>query len=331
MTITASIIADSISEKGNRLTTLQLRYPRFIHAEFMTHRMFSRNASSSRAIPVAKLIEDIKRDPAMPLHWGRNQPGMQAREELDARVSIPVPIASYSSEDNTQAVLDWNHELFDREEAWSQAMDQAIMHATCFDRAGYHKQIVNRLLEPFSHINVVVTATEWDNFFQLRCHPDAQPEIRVLAELIREEMNNSLPNQLVPGQWHLPYVTTEEVHDVRCLHGYSALDEGVITRTTDLDVVRDTLIKASVARCARVSYLTHEGKTPDMRDDIKLFDRLVGSVPLHASPAEHQATPDHWYRTRPTNKVYGRWGNLKWHGNFKGWNQYRKILETSSS
>ena len=326
MTITAGIVADSISPKGNRLTTLQLRYPRFIHAEFMTHRMFSRNASSSRAIPVAKLIEDIQRDPAMPMHWGRNQAGMQAREELDARVSIPVPIASVSSEDNTMPELDWEHRRFDRKEAWFQAMDQAIMHATCFDRAGYHKQIVNRLLEPFSHINVVVSATEWDNFFLLRCHPDAQPEIRLLAEMIREAMNNSLPTNLVPGQWHLPYVDEEEVHDVRCLHGYS-VEDPTITRTFDLDDVRDMLIKASVARCARVSYLTHDGKTPNIRDDIRLYDRLVGSVPLHASPAEHQATPDTWYRTKPTNAHFGRWGNPKWHGNFKGWNQHRKMIE----
>ena len=77
------VIADSISESGKRITTFQLKYPRFIHSEVMTHRVFSRNASSSRAIPVKKMIEQVRNNPAMPIHWGANQSGMQAKNELN--------------------------------------------------------------------------------------------------------------------------------------------------------------------------------------------------------------------------------------------------------
>lgn len=141
MTISAIVIADTISPAGKRITTLQLRYPRMVHSEFMTHRVFSRNASSSRAIPVERLIEDVLRDTAMPIHWGKNQPGMQARKKHDAPVLLDGTFVS-------------------NENAWLAARDQAIEAARAFTKAGYHKQIVNRLLEPFAHINVVVTATE---------------------------------------------------------------------------------------------------------------------------------------------------------------------------
>lgn len=281
MTITATVIADSITPKPTfadvkpkRITTLQLRYPRFIHAEFMTHRMFSRNASSSRAIPVKRLIEDIKRDTAMPIHWGKNQPGMQAREEHFESVQ--------TVDDVTGDVF-----LMDREEAWYSARDAAIHIAEAYDRSGYHKQIVNRLLEPFSHINVVVTATEWDNFFELRFHPDAQPEIFQLAKAMKEAIKESVPAVV---DWHLPYVVEGE----REFWGL------------------DIALKCSVARCARVSYKTHEDKEPVIENDIKLFNQLVGARPFHASPTEHQA------QVGPSPESKSR--------NFRGWKQYREIL-----
>lgn len=281
MTITAKIIADSIGEHSPRLTTFQLRYPRFIHAELMTHRAFSRNASSSRAIPVERLIEDVIRDTAMPLHWGKNQPGMQAREEHDARVSLP----------------EWQHIKDDewicrnvdltKGDAWTYARDAAIETARAFAVAGYHKQIVNRLLEPFAHINVLVTSTNYSNFFALRDHPDAQPEIMVLAQAMKAAMDASTPERLLPGQWHLPYVDQMNEGDALCDHlGFHGMGPA------ECDVVQQALIKLSVARCARVSYLTHEGKEPVIEKDLQLYEDLVGSVPLHASPAEHQATPD---------------------------------------
>lgn len=294
MPIAAEVIADSVCPQGKRITTLRLRYPRFIHAEFMTHRAFSRNASSSRAIPVERLIKDVLRDTAMPLHWGKNQPGMQAREEHNEGVSTwDLPGVGHT----------WAR--IPREEAWDLARDNAITLARAFTEAGYHKQIVNRLLEPFSHINVLVTSTEWDNFFELRDHPDAQPEIMVLAQEMKKVMAESVPQCLAEGDWHLPYVIHDDFEP--------AMAYGNTADKTWLNV----LIKLSVARCARVSYYTHEGKPPNIEDDLKLYDRLVGARPLHASPAEHQARPVGLFERE----------KLSMTGNFRGWVQYRKLLE----
>lgn len=266
------VIEDSIAPSGSRLTTLQLLYPRFIHAEFMTHRVFSRNASSSRAIPVTKMIEQVRTNPAMPIHWGKNQPGMQANEEHDQ----PVIIDDYE---------------VTRELAWKLAAEEASRIAQALNRAGYHKQVVNRLLEPFLHISVVVSATEWDNFFFLRCHRDAQPEIQHLANLMRQALEGSDPFPLNPGEWHLPYVLPEE-------------------RSLDLSLK----VKCSTARCARVSYSNHDGTVPSVERDVELYERLVGSEPRHSSPAEHQATP----------------GRLGLNGNFdESWTQFRQVIDTT--
>lgn len=254
MTIEAKVILDSVSPGGVRLTTLQLRYPRFIHAEFMTHRMFSRNASSSRAVPVKKLIEDVIRDTAMPIHWGKNQPGMQAREEHNFLVEVMKPEEDWFSEVTADT-------------AWQVARDLAIGLAEAYDAAGYHKQIVNRLLEPFSHINVVCTATEWDNFFALRLHPDAQPEIQKLAECMKNVMDLSLP---ISRSVHLPYLTESELINRNAI-GF------------------DNLYSLSAARCARVSFLTYEGKEPDIVKDLELASKLKDRDDPHWSPWEHAA------------------------------------------
>lgn len=290
MTISAKIIADSISDQGIRLTTFQLRYPRFIHAEFMTHRMFSRNASSSRAIPVERLIADIENDPIYPSFWGSNKPGMQAGAECETYVE------AFES-----ALLET------REQAWTRARDAAIVSARAFAKSGYHKQIVNRLLEPFSHINVVCTATDYNNFYTLRRHSDAQPEMRILADAMFDAQEESVSQLLLPGEWHIPYVTDDEIYGTR-------LNE-------------NTLIKISIARCARVSYLTHDGRPPDIDADIALYNKLAVSTPLHASPAEHQATPDD-IREGITNGdiTHFIWNKPYHHGNFNGWIQFRKTL-----
>lgn len=306
MTISAKIIADSIGPKTARLTTLELKYPRFIHAEFMTHRQFSRNASSSRAIPVERQIEAIIEDTAMPIHWGKNQKGMQADEENDAL--IYGDFCELDMIDNTL-------EGITAEAAWLKARDRAIEIAEGFVRAGYHKQVVNRLLEPFSHIHVVMTTSALDNFFGLRRHPDAQPEIKALADVMYEAVQGSTPTFLNPGEWHLPYITERE-------RSYLASPENV--QYADVPMTQDDLIKASVARCARVSYKTHDGKDPTMSADLALYDRLVGSTPLHASPAEHQATPDEliWNSAELPD-----WKNPHLHGNLQGgWVQFRKTL-----
>ena len=293
MTITAHVVADSIGPQSPRITTFQLRYPRFIHAEFMTHRVFSRNASSSRAIPVEKQIEMIREDTAMPSHWGKNQSGMQADDETDEAVWIPGVIGE-------DGYMFAHTEGYGAEDAWINARDRAIEVAEAFVAAGYHKQIVNRILEPFSHISVVVTATDYDNFFWLRRHKDAQPEIKILADAMYVAMEQSVPRKLSFHEWHLPYVSNQERKDFSI----------------------DDQIKMSVARCARVSYLTHDGKSPSVEKDIALYDRLVGSSPLHASPAEHQAKPDH--------VIWGEhvkmWEKPDLHGNFTGYQQFRKTL-----
>lgn len=282
MTITAKIIANSVSLEGIELTTMQLRYPKFIHGEFLTHRQFSRNASSSRAIPVERMIEDIQRDPAMPVFWGKNQSGMQAREELS-----PILCAEARS-------------------LWRLSMMNAIAEAKHMHNLGAHKQIVNRLLEPFMHINVVVTGTAnaYNNFYALRRHQDAQPEIQALANAMWDAQNSSVPTLRVLNEWHLPYVNDEEIKMLNI----------------------SASIKISVARCARVSYLTHDGRSPNIEEDLKLYERLVGSTPLHASPAEHQATPDEVYSYNVFSKKIVSWLNQNQHGNFRGWRQYRKML-----
>lgn len=305
MTISVKVIADSINEQGNRLTTLQLRYPRFIHAELMTHRKFSRNASSSRAIPVKRIIADIMEDPAIPMHWGKNIPGMQAHEELDDKVTIPLGLT-----DTTEVP---------KEQAWLIARDRVIKIAEGFDHAGYHKQIVNRLLEPWSHINVLVTATEFENFFHLRSHEDAQPEIRMLSDEMKYQMKQSKPILLSPGEWHLPYIKEQD-----WITAYDFLKKGRITRDEPMkEEVERLLLKVSVARCARVSYLLHSGRETTVEEDLILCTKLLGSAPLHASPAEHQATPD-----GVVAQTHGliAWANAALHGNFTGWNQYRKTL-----
>jgi len=208
----------------------------------------------------------------MPIHWGKNQPGMQAREEHDAEVYI-------RSED-------W---ACTSAEAWRFAAGQAADMAQYFMQAGYHKQIVNRLLEPFQFIVVIVTATEWDNFFKLRLHEDAQPEMQELARVMKEAMDSTPPRPVALFEWHLPYITEEERVQV---------------------LEPSDCIKASVARCARVSYLTHDREDPDITKDIELHNKLLFS--RHLSPFEHVAWP--LIEQVPDN-------------NFIGWVQYRKYVE----
>lgn len=303
MPFSAEVICDSISEQGKRLTTMKLRYPKFIHGEFMTHRVFSRNASSSRAIPTKKLIAEVLDDDlrAGPVFWGKHQPGMQAVEELpDAE-----PFAK-----------GWTISAKERaKRIWKSAALAAVNSAATLESLGAHKQIVNRLLEPFSHINVVVTATEWDNFFGLRLHPDAQPEMRHLATLMWEAYNNSGQLRLLPGEWHLPYIRQED---------YAGAGWATINNASQLEGIDETnmLIRVSVARCARVSYESHEtGKRSTVEEDLKLYDRLLTSG--HWSPFEHQATPDN----NIGNEVDGDiWANPEDWGNLVGWRQLRKTL-----
>lgn len=295
MTISAKIILDSIC-LGDRITTMELKYPRFIHSEFMTHRVFSRNASSSRAIPVARQIEMIKEDPAMPIHWGKNQPGMQAKEENTALVDM-------SWRDDCAA-----YEC-SAESAWLTAMQYAVDVATALNNAGYHKQIVNRILEPFSHITVLVTSDQWANFFALRNHEDAQPEIRELAQKMLAAMEASVPCILNEYGWHLPYITDNDREAV-----YQKLKENRITRDEPRkEEINEMLCAVSAARCARVSYLTHDKTVPTLDEDMTLFRRLTCANPPHMSPCEHQA-------------MHARRSAC----NFKNWSQFRHLIHDNT-
>ena len=304
MTITAKVIADSYNvHNGSRLTTMELYYPRFIHAEFMTHRMFSRNASSSRAIPVKTVIKSIMDDPAMPIHWGKNQKGMQADEEQNAPVWIFTdPYEPRTEEEEVNSVTYVRMGILPQL-AWKAAMYAAIHVAKAFDRAGYHKQIVNRLLEPFSHIRVIVTATEWDNFFALRLDSAAQPEMQQLARQMKEAMDNSQPAAFsmqmdtLAGRTsaHLPYILPEELPALRDkAKEYFSEGRDIGPYKVDKFGEMDTygvifLSIISAARCARVSYRLHDGGVPSVEDDISLATRLL--TDRHMSPFEHTASP----------------------------------------
>lgn len=274
----AKVVASSNCD-GTRIDTLELKYPRFIHAEFMTHRMFSRNASSSRAIPVEKFLKQIQEQPATPIHWGANQAGMQAEEELD-----PLP----------------------GQMIWAGTCGYVTESARRMADLGYHKQLVNRLTEPFQFIKVIVTATEWDNFFNLRLHPDAQPEIQELARLMKQAMVEADPTWLEYTDWHLPYIRTNDIKS---------------------GATEEQLIKVSAGRCARVSYLNHDNSSPDIQKDIDLANMLQEAG--HMSPFEHQAQPMPIQFESPIFEEgmthMDKWG-VMWSGNFRNWIQYRQLL-----
>lgn len=314
--ISAKVVADSISPSGKRITTFELDYPRFCHSELMTHRLFSRNAASSRAIPVPKMIEHIKNNTAMPIHWGANQKGMQADNECDNLIKIEMFDTFDCPTDDLYQME--SNDVF-KEEAWEVARDYAIGVAEAFHEAGYHKQIVNRLLEPFQFIKVVCTATEYDNFFWLRNHKDAQPEIKELAHCMWEAREQSKPNRLRIGEWHVPYVETFRASDGDAILEYIV---------EDLGVSLEDALKVSASCCAQVSYrLTDQS----LDKAIKIYDMLVNSKPVHASPLEHQATPMREDTDLDGLGVTGYNNRLGYYsGNFFGWAQYRQLIDDNA-
>lgn len=292
MTISAKLIAFSKSKlTGQSIATFELEYPRFIHSEFMTHRLFSRNAASSRAIPVETLLGLVSLAPAMPVHWGQNQPGMQAKAEL-TRFRKKAAI-----------------------KMWKLAAKAAVNVARGMNKIGVHKQVANRILEPFQNIKVVMTATCLDNFFWLRNHTDAQPEIEVLAKLMWELIDGKDAVELDAGDWHVPYFG----------EGYWLQGCGI--------PLEDALAISSSC-CAQVSYRRLDDTLEKAQ---AIFKRLVESKPVHASPFEHQATP--MKRVQWGTNIAGftstwekgvthadRQNNL-WSGNFIGFIQHRQLLD----
>lgn len=304
--ITAEIVADSVSPTGKRITTYVLEYPRFVHSEFMTHRVFSRNAASSRAIPVSKMIEHMMYNSAEPTHWGKNQSGMQAKEELEQPHKIRV------------------------QQTWAEAKFNAIDAANKMHNEGAHKQIVNRILEPFQMIRVVCTATEYDNFFYLRYHADAQPEISQLAECMWLAREHSIPEVLQPGEWHVPFVNTSR--DAAGKRYYW----NFISETEKVEISLEYALKVSASCCAQVSYRKLD---TSLEKALDIYNKLVTMKPVHASPFEHCATPMQ-VRDLQNDKVNlpmasATWekgithtdikGNM-WSGNFAGWIQYRQLI-----
>ena len=283
----AEVILASRSAESPDLVTMHLRYPRFIHSEIMTHRVFSRNARSSRAVPAKTMLEEIRNDPVVPWHWTKNQPGMQGEKGHDTLIRIPG-VGSITAQ-----------------EGWLWARDQALKAAEVFAAADYHKQIFNRLVEPFMWIDVLVTATEWSNFLYLRDHPDAEPHIRDLAVMVREALEGADYQYLVPGQWHTPYITDED--RAHAWH-YAVSERGTMPYAAGL--LRDLLLlKISAARCARISYAPFVGN-PSIERELERYELLVGNDAVHASPLEHQAEC-----TPRAPKEQTR--------NFRGWTQFR--------
>lgn len=255
----ATVICHS---EGN-LITYELVYPRYIHAEFMTHRMFSRNAMSSRATPVTTMIKELMDDPVIPPYWFKNARGMVGKE----LITDPEEIKKCRN-------------------LWLDSMGAAIVSADILSSDGIHKQHINRLLEPFSYIKVICTATEWENFFKLRLAPDVQPEMRDLAIAMKKAREKSLPSS---NLIHAPYLTEEEFESM----GFPSLE------------------CISAARCARVSYLKHDGKKPSEQEDLNLAESLIKNG--HMTPFEHFA--------------YRSFKVLDFYANLRGWKSVRWILE----
>lgn len=322
--ISAQVIAQSINEEGQMITTFELEYPRIIHSELMTHRLFSRNAASSRAIPVKTLIEMVRNEPARPHRFGANQPGMQDKGvDHDALID-----AGYTAQE-------W----------WNLAALSAARFAEEFALAGYHKQVANRLLEPFQRIKTVLTATEYENFWWLRDDAEADPTIEALALEMHKQYEASTPELLKPGQWHTPYVEHfydnigTEGDDCIVFGGYYVEDENgeVVVLTTE------EAKSISSSCCAQVSY-RRLNSTKDKALDI--YGRLLTGRKVHASPFEHQATPiQASYEICEEQASEDSFINVTWDfssweqgithvdrngqfwsGNLKGWVQHRQLL-----
>ena len=380
--ISAKIVADSIDPRGNRITTFVLTYPRFIHAELLTHRLFSRNAASSRAIPFKKMVEDIENDPFIPIAWQKDHKGMQGVEYITDPVKID------------DCVETW---LLARNKAIRESKDLNNLH-------GVTKQLCNRLLEPFQWYTCLVTATEFDNFYELRCpryqHQNgkifkswkdlvsnafksgasrdwvdgleetsqlerikistsgAEIHIQALAEAMWDAKNESLPNQLKAGEWHIPFgnridittkskIVSQEYN--RLIEKYDDPMSNCLPTIDLRDLINPLKVKIATARCARLSYMTFDGEI-DYEKDIKLHDQLIGP-PFHASPFEHccRVMSDEEYETFVKGRLdrlgefieryeEGYLENLfipdqiqGWCNNVRGFIQYRYLLENGNS
>lgn len=305
--ISAAVIKDSISPDGNRLTTFEFVFPRWILAEVNTHRMMSKNAASTRAVPIASVLSYIKENIAMPIHWGKNQEGMSAREELTGL-------------EKQGAMLMWK--------AAAKAMIEFAIILSTKTGINGHKQWVGRLIENFTFTKQIISGTEWPNFYWLRDHLDAQPEFRELARCAREAQAQSTPELLLPGQWHLPYIVRRED------------DTYWIDEETNLDL--ETAKIVSVSCCAQVSYRKLDDSVEKAQKIYKMLNVGSTTQPCHAVPLEHVATPmaqcdpdtEENVPTLPYTWEPGithmRKDRSLWSGNFKGWIQQRQLISNEA-
>lgn len=309
-----TIVADSINNKKDRLTTFVITIPRIILSEFNTHRMFSRNSASSRAIPYKKMLERVQRNPFIPVAWQKDHSGMQG----------------------TEYITDQNH-INSCISKWLKARNYALEVSENLSSFGVTKQICNRLLEPFLWHTVIITSGKegLNNFFDLRCPkyvipidknqqvfkskkdllksvsgwwtPNVKPmedldwlqinqsgadiHIQPIAELMWDSYNNSTPTFLQGGQWHIPFAN--EIDEgklwtlVNSWEEHRELEPAEVYYGTNTEGFEEAKIKIAIATCARISYGNISPATSNYEDDLKLYDRLVSSK--HASPTEHIA------------------------------------------
>lgn len=318
--VTARVVAHSKSAySGKEIVTFEYEAPKCILAEINTHRLFSRNAQSSRAVPVSKVIEQIRNSPVTPIYWGSNQAGMVAGEEINNPVYMPEDFAN-------------DLQPISRNGAWKLTALEIANLMESWDEAGYHKQIVNRIGEAFTMIKGVITATEFDNFFHLRIHPAADPFIQELARCMWEALQQSEAEVLYEGEWHTPYVNHCRSLNNELLYWVNEDDSCMHDNTTfKIYVSAERAKQISAAACAQVSF-----RKLDLSDETidRVYSRLVDDETPHASCVEHQATPmeEPIYegfdlRIFDTEGVSHLDQNRNyWSGNFKHWIQNRKLL-----
>lgn len=298
--ISATVLAHSIAAaSGIRFLSFEIEYPRFILAELNTHRMLSKNSSSSRAIPIKAMHDAIRQQTARPVHIGKNQPGMQAKEELNDL--------------GKESVI----------QVWDAARDSAIAHSVVLSNIGVHKQIANRITEPYQMMKTVLSGTEFANLKWLRHHTDAQPEFFELLDVMIIAENNSIPVELYPGEWHLPYIES------------SRNSFGVLEYTSSNKEILSLFEakKVSASCCAQTSYRKNDDSLEKAQ---MVFAKLIESQPCHSSPVEHQATPMKEHVILGGADMYPeRWEEgvthmdrqrHLWSGNLKGWIQHRKLI-----
>lgn len=299
---------DSISPDNHRVTTFVLRFPRKALAEFNTHRIISRSARSSRAVPVWKMIREVITNPFVPIHWGANQKGMQAESEVEADDRIECVQRWLSARDAAVAMSTRFLSGPDRDELFKQCPETRRLERliSCVEplKTSVHKQEVNRLLEPFAWTDVVTTGTHWANFFALRTHQDASPEFRLIARMMYLKYLESTPRRVHYGEWHLPFIRDTDWREVN-----QRLEDGMSEWST-----YGALRRWSAARCARVSYSNHEG-VRSTADDEAMYTRLTDRIPKHVSPLDHPCTP------------VSVTSSMKVTGHLQGWQPLRKHID----